>query len=460
MKHWRLIVVLVSVVAMIAIAAAVGALQRTPDALAGNLSEGQTTGSTTMMGEMPAGEPIVIKRQISEEGEKCISCHSKETPGIVLDWKESRHAHAGVSCIDCHEKPKDSPMAYQCEGLKGTDIYMSVLVPPTTCEKCHPNEVEQFNHSGHFRAYRQILPKKGLHDLMWVHEGQNHEQYKDASRQTGCMQCHGTEIKLGPDHRPLPDNYPTSGIGVVYPDGSTGNCTVCHTRHRFSIAEARDPYACATCHLGPDHPDIEVYLDSKHGQIYMSHKDEWRWDSAPEAWEAGDYRAPTCATCHMSGVGDLPTTHNVSERLYWNLWAKESKVRNSPDPMSPLTGNGEEGRKKMKQVCSSCHSTTLVDNYFKQVDNAVNLYNEAYFKPADKMLKELKEKGLLKENPWADEFQKIYYHLWHHTGRRARQGAAMGGPDWAHWHGFFELQQMLYELQNIYNERMETGVVK
>ena len=46
-----------------------------------------------------------------------------------------------------------------------------------------------------------------------------------------------------------------------------------------------------------------------------------------------------------------------------------------------------------------------------------------------------------------DEFQIVFYHLWHHEGRRARQGAMMGAPDWAHWHGFFELQQDLYDLE-------------
>ena len=81
------------------------------------------------------------------------------------------------------------------------------------------------------------------------------------------------------------------------------------------------------------------------------------------AWEPGDFRGPTCATCHMSGIGELSTTHNVSERLYWNLWAKRSEVRNSDDVMSPLLGDGPEGRAKMKMVCSSCHTDLHTDNF-------------------------------------------------------------------------------------------------
>jgi hypothetical protein len=157
----------------------------------------------------------------------------------------------------------------------------------------------------------------------------------------------------------------------------------------------------------------------------------------------------------MSGVGELHTTHNVSERLYWNAWGKSSKPRNSKDPMSPLTGDAEKGRALMKQVCSNCHTPLHTDGFFAQADKHVNLYNDAYYAPAAKMLAELKEKGLLDPNPWNDEFQKIFYHLWHHEGRRMRQGALMGAPDYAHWHGSFECMQDLYELQKIYKERME-----
>ncbi len=154
------------------------------------------------------------------------------------------------------------------------------------------------------------------------------------------------------------------------------------------------PYACASCHLGPDHPDIEIFENSKHGHIYHTDSDDWIWDSAPDTWEPGDYRAPTCATCHMSGIGELNTTHNITERLYWNLWAKRSEVRNSDDVMSPLLGNGEEGRAKMKLVCNSCHSALHTDSFFTQGDRAVELYNVAYYDVAEAWRAELAREGI------------------------------------------------------------------
>jgi hydroxylamine dehydrogenase len=416
--------------------------------------------ANTSAGSLATAKTLHVDRGLSAEGKACITCHRQVTPGQVADWKVSRHAHAGISCIDCHQVAEDSPMATRHANVEDTPVYVSSLVSPAVCGRCHVDAKAQFDASGHFRAYRQIIPKDSLHALIQVHEGQSIPELQDAPNETGCMQCHGTRIELDEDNRPTPETWPNNGMGNIYPDGSTGSCNACHSRHKFDIAEARHPNACASCHLGPDHPNIEIFNNSKHGHIYNTEGNQWEWGTAPDAWEPGDYRAPTCATCHMSGIGELSVTHNVSERLYWNLWAKESKVRGSDDVLSPLLGDGPAGRKKMKSVCANCHSSRHTDGFFAQGDKAVRLYNEGYYAPATKMLEELKEKNLLKDNPWTDEFQITYYYLWHHEGRRARQGAMMGAPDYAHWHGFFELQQDLYKLRQIYQQRMESGAIE
>ncbi|MBN1377736.1 MAG: cytochrome c3 family protein [Gammaproteobacteria bacterium] len=412
------------------------------------------------VGDLSNIKTIMISRGHTEAAKNCIDCHKDKSPGIVNDWKNSRHSHVGVSCLDCHAVSKDAPNATQHENLADFKVYISALVSPAVCGRCHAKEMEQFNQSGHFRAYHQIIPQDSLHALIRKHEGRDNPELQNAPSETGCMQCHGTKIELDKEGRPTAETWPNAGMGNIYPDGSTGNCAACHTRHVFKISEARKPAACASCHLGPDHPDFEIFENSKHGHVFATDSDDWKWDSPPDAWEPGDYRAPTCATCHMSGIGELTTTHNITERLYWNLWAKESQVRNSDDVLSPLLGNGEKGRELMKTVCSSCHSQKHADNFFLQGDKAVRLYNEEYYKPAQKMLDELNKAGLLKENPWTDEFQIVFYHLWHHEGRRARQGAMMGGPDYAHWHGFFELQQDLYKLEAIYKKRMQNKKIE
>ena len=423
---------------------------------------GVVVGSFTALHAAPNVKVLKMDRALSKEAKECIACHAEQYPGMVSDWKLSRHAHSGVSCVDCHVKPKDYVSAAQnCEGVKGTDTYVSALVTPKTCATCHPAEVKEFSQSGHGRAARQIVPKQGLTDLKEKYQGQNHPEFKGAPNENGCMQCHGETIKLDANKQATAATWPNTGIGNIWPDGTTGNCNVCHTRHRFNIAEGRRPDACASCHIGPDHPNIEIYMNSKHGHIYKTEgEDQWNFDSAPDAWEPGDYRAPTCATCHMSGIGDLKTTHNISRRLYWNLWAKVSKKRNSPDPLGMLTGDGDKGRKEMKEVCSNCHTSKLVNNFFIRGDRQVKLYNEAYWTPAKKMLDDLKAKNLLMDNPWKDPFQTTFYLMWHHEGRIMRMGAMMGGPDYAHWHGSFEVMRDLAEMEVIYDQRIKTGKIE
>ena len=402
---------------------------------------------------------IPVDRGYTEDARECIECHARRTPGIVESWKESRMAHAAVSCYDCHTVSKSSPMASQCEGIKGTDQYISPMVSSNRCSMCHPAEVEQFLESGHGRlASEPVVEEQDMLDLMYYYEGGifdgNDEDAPSvsASRAAGCQMCHGGKVELGPDNKPVNQTWP-GGVGHRYPDGSVGNCTVCHTRHMFSIEEARKPEACASCHLGPDHPNIEIYENSKHGQMFAAQGESWKWDSAPDTWEPGDYTAPTCAVCHMSGIGELRTTHNINERLKWNLWAKRSVIR------SGERGNGEQAVEKMKKVCRNCHGDTHVTRQREVLDNAVALYN-FYYDKSEEMLDDLRSRGLLKDDPWSDGFQELYYFLWHHTGRRARQGAAMNGPDYVHWHGYFQIFQVYKDMKAIYKYRVKHGRIE
>jgi len=416
---------------------------------------------------------LVIKRGFTKEALSCIECHAKKIPGTVESWKTSNMSHAGVSCYDCHVVEKSSPMASQCEGLKGTKTYISPMVSSKTCSRCHPQEVEQFLKSGHAalasKAVMDITKVGGkLVKLQFDYEGagfmdktkftwtkgtpEGATGHNRAPRASGCQMCHGTTVELGPDNKPINETWP-GGVGTRYPDGSIGTCTVCHTRHKFSIADARKPEACGACHLGPDHPNIEIYFESKHGQQYLSHGDDWRFDSAPDTWEPGDYTAPTCATCHMSGIGELETTHSVNDRLKWDLMHKKSVIR------SGERGDGEKGDKLMRKVCANCHGHTHTQVKRTTLDNSVELYNK-YWAGAVKMKGELEKKGLLKKDAWRDGFQELMYYLWHHTGRRARQGAAMNAPDYAHWHGFFQVFQVYQAVEAIYNYRLKHNKIE
>ncbi|MFA8433259.1 MAG: multiheme c-type cytochrome [Marinifilaceae bacterium] len=400
---------------------------------------------------------ILVKRGYTEEARRCIECHSQKTPGVVENWKNGKMAHASVSCYDCHGVEKDSPMASQCEGMESTDIYTSPMVSSATCARCHPRENEQFQKSSHAKPANKIITEVG-----WTKQLMHIEGHPAIGENTGsktnnvprntCQQCHGTNVELRADNKPINMTWP-GGVGTRYPDGAIGNCTVCHTRHEFSIAEARKPEACASCHLGNDHPQMEIFEASKHGQLYNVHGEDWNFEAAPETWEPGDYDAPTCAVCHLSGIGELSSTHNINERLKWNLHEHRSEIR------SGERGNGMEGEKQMRKVCSSCHSSLHTGVQREVLDEAVALYN-AYWDEAAAMEKELASKNLLGKNPWNDGFLELKFHLYHHSGRRARMGTAMHGTDVAQMQGFFQMMQLLEDMKAIYNYRIKNNKIE
>lgn len=288
---------------------------------------------------------------------------------------------------------------------------------------------------------------------MWLNHGMNN----DIERVTGCFYCHGTVVKVE-DGKFDSKTWPNVGVGRINPDGSKGSCSSCHTRHKFSVAEARKPEACGQCHLGPDHPQIEIYKESKHGDIYDAEGHTWKWDSAPGTWTPGiDYRTPTCSVCHMSGINGVATSHDVTERLAWETQAPLT-VRPSEFKPWPAKTDWRTERGKMKQVCLACHSPAWTDGHFEYFDAVVANYNDVYYKPMKKLSDELYEKKLMsKEKPLDEKLEIDLYELWHHEGRRARFGAAMMAPDYTWWHGFYEMKKRCMDIEEQAEKLLKSG---
>ncbi len=112
----------------------------------------------------------------------------------------------------------------------------------------------------------------------------------------------------------------------------------------------------------------------------------------------------------------------------------------------------------MKNICSFCHSNAWIDDFYDGFDKAVEAYNEIYFKPAKAKLDELYEKGLLDKTKFFDKRLEVEdYELWHHEGRRARMGDMMMAPDYAWWHGFYEVKLRFNNYMEEANHLIETG---
>jgi hydroxylamine dehydrogenase len=400
----------------------------------------------------PAGE--IGKDWGDPNGQLCVTCHMSQTPGLYKQWNDSQHGQLGVNCLDCHKaEPGDK------DGFDHMGQRISIIVTPKDCSKCHSTEFEEMDGSHHSHAGNILA---SLDNLLGEVVG------GPAAVTAGCKQCHGAKVEIGADGKPTAGGWPNTGIGRINPDGSKGSCTACHGRHHFSKAQARTPDTCGKCHVGPDHPQKEVYEESKHGIIYKAMHEEMNLDS--DKWIAGvDYvAAPTCATCHMSAAIDEPKTHNVGDRISWTLRPPISKRINlvrlengeefdvpegKPLPKVGDEAKGskvvevvswEERRQKMKNVCRACHTSSVIEGHYTQFDNVVDLYNEKFAEPIAAVMAELKNNGYITKAPFDEAIEWTWWEIWHHEGRRARHGASMSGPDYTWWNGIYDVAKHTY----------------
>jgi len=393
---------------------------------------------------------------ISSETKACAECHKTLNAAIYQQWGGSKHYRANVGCYECHMSQDGKPGAFKHEGQ-----WITTIVSPRDCARCHSKEAEEFARSHHSKAARILGSLDNT--LAEVVEGNRgmvtpaFSQGVSAAAVSGCWQCHGGEVKVLPGGKLDPATWPNTGIGRINPDGSEGSCTACHGRHSFSAAQARHPDNCGKCHMGPDHPQMEIYYESKHGIAFRAFHDKLNMDSAK--WVVGeDYHlAPTCATCHMSAAPAraatkdrpalpvLPVTHDVGMRISWNNRPEISVRPEVSDKKLGLAGanvNWQTRRQNMQQVCINCHQQNWIDNFYTQYDSLLEQYHEKFAIPG----KELYEaaRPLLKPVQFSNELDFTWYEIWHHEGRRARHGASMMGPDYTHWHGTYEVAKHFY----------------
>ena len=359
----------------------------------------------------------------ASEGTDCLSCHKESNPGLYLQWENSAHGKNDVGCFDCHAADKGDVDAFEHNGS-----LIAVLVTPKDCGKCHEQQAEETTNSYHAHA-GEILSSNDAY-LAYAAGG-------TPIAIVGCESCHGAKMLIDEKspNKMSPLTWPNSGIGRINPDGSKGACNACHSRHSFSRAQARQPENCGKCHLGPDHPQKEIYEESKHGIAYYGNKDKLNLDRDPWIVGVDYYDAPTCATCHMTATSDMASTHDVGTRISWTL----------RPPISKYKDNALKKRQAMENVCLNCHQQAFVDGHYYQYDAVVKLYNDKFAIPATAIMKMVKDKNLLENKAaFSNDIEWVYWELWHHEGRRARMGAAMMGPDYAWWHGIYDVAHNFY----------------
>jgi nitrate/TMAO reductase-like tetraheme cytochrome c subunit len=379
----------------------------------------------------------------------CVQCHDKVTPKIVTDWNASKHSEEGVSCEACHGTGHRN----------STDVAKAKIPTPDTCATCHARQVAQFKKGKHSMGWEAMEAMPTIHwQPMALTEGMK-----------GCGACHKLGMKSNEQIAELENQGSRYGIA---------SCDDCHTRHTFSVEEARSPQACETCHMGFDHPQWEMYSSSKHG--VRNQLRQLRIQSEASA-------APTCQTCHMQGGN-----HEV--RTAWGFlavrlpmpddkqWAADQatilqalgvldpdgkptarlEVVKAADVARLDQASWQAERDRMLKTCNQCHS---IDFARQQL-----LYGDQMIRNADRLMAEairtvagLYKDGLLpKPKSYAYPFpdlltfrdapsvieQKLFVMFLEHR-MRTFQGTFHSSPDYALWYGWSEMQGDLAEIKEL-----------
>jgi hypothetical protein len=381
--------------------------------------------------------------------EPCVDCHQKVTPGAVADWQASRHSQSGVECSTCHGSAHTT----------AADAAKAQIPTPDTCAVCHETQVAQFKKGKHALAWTAM---KAMPTIHWQPQAL-------IDGQKGCGGCHKIGLKTPEETRQLQQEG--RGFGLA-------SCDACHTRHAFSVKEARQPQACQTCHMGFDHPQWEMYSGSKHGVRALLKQAGVLPASAA---------APTCQTCHMKDGN-----HEV--RAPWGFlavrlplpddsqWAADRvtilQALGVLDPAGKPTARLEavkaadlarldqeswqKGRDEMLAICRTCHSGTFAQEQLERGDRMIRDVDHL-MASAIRVVAGLYQDGvLMKPTTYATAFpdlltfhdaptvieQKLFVMFLEHR-MRAFQGTFHANPDYALWYGWSEMQRDLTEIREL-----------
>jgi len=288
----------------------------------------------------------------------------------------------------------------------------------------------------------------------------------------GCAGCHKLGLKTEGQIWELKEG----GVGF-----GLASCDACHTRHTFSVKEAREPQACQTCHMGFDHPQWEMYSASKHGVRHLLKQSGILPENAS---------APTCQTCHMQGGN-----HEV--RTAWGflavrlpmpedkIWAEARKtilqaygvldpdgnptarldVVKEQDVARLTREDWQRERDKMIKTCSQCHSPNFAKGELKKGDQMIR-ETDLLFAGAIRIVADLYKDGILeKPKDYAYPFpdlltyhdaptpieQRLFLMFMQHR-MRAFQGTFHANPYYAFWYGWSEMKRDMTDIKEMDKE--------
>jgi hypothetical protein len=354
--------------------------------------------------------------------EDCLPCHRQKTPAAVRLWEQSAHAKAKVGCAKCH----GSDHARIDKGEVRVDI--------KACGQCHVNALQQHQASRH---------GMGLQSGWGCLRNQVNRDPKE------CRFCHevGAEQPKSVVQcaRFLKQTREMGEVGCNSCHRVETSCASCHTAHATDLKIVRNPNVCAKCHMGPDHPQWEMWQTSQHGTLFES---------------VGSQLAPNCQTCHMP-----EGSHNVSFGI---------SVSSGGQPYDAALRGQRRG--EMARLCASCHATAFVKTQLDLAD-AVLSQSAALVKEAEEIVGDLADHGLLDPMPHnrpphpfkkhelelgsqllfedTSHIERLLFKMKKFDFAKTIKGAFHNNPAYIHWYGNAELKMDLIDIKSEANRLRE-----
>lgn len=287
---------------------------------------------------------LVMSAATAAGADDCVDCHKGKTPAAVRQWQESAHMRAKVGCRDCHG-------ADHTVILKG-----EARVSAKVCARCHA------------KAYNEhIASRHG----MGLHSGWGCTRNLANRDPRECGFCHEEGSSIPKSNiqcaRFLKQSSEMGEIGCNRCHQVESSCASCHANHSTDLRLVRDPASCAPCHMGPDHPQWEMWQTSRHGVIYST---------------LGSKMGPDCQACHMP-----KGSHDVSRGL---------TITSGSVPFAPAAA--KKGRAEMLAICTGCHAPAFATRELASGD-AVGSQSRTLVKEAEGIIAALNDEGALDPMP-------------------------------------------------------------
>jgi cytochrome b subunit of formate dehydrogenase len=230
----------------------------------------------------------------------CGVCHQDMVSDFThsAHWKADQAQDPAVSCVSCH-----SPhFKKERESMPTAEWRVKVT---ERCRACHEQEVEDYDHSGHFVKLKQgnlQTPScPDCHSRHKVLSPRNPESQVSVARLDKlCTSCHASYEKSV--HRPRKGDDPR-----------LETCTVCHTGHSTEMGQAKSPLfkeelarTCLRCH----ETTLVTRDDFAHGKIHRVQLEKLRTEGQAECGSCHAYhfqvpghvekhgRRKACGDCH------------------------------------------------------------------------------------------------------------------------------------------------------------------